>query len=99
MVAIVLVRSVLSTKREAHLPADLPREKLSELIGRFGSSLSKDARRCKALLADVCGEGFRGECATLVAAVEEGITGELLSTSSGMPKEMLLARLSRRLPT
>jgi hypothetical protein len=79
------------------LIADVPRVKLSELVGRFGIGLSGDARRSKALLADVCGDGFRGECAVLVAAVEEGVAGELLSSSSGLPTEVLLGRLSDRL--
>jgi hypothetical protein len=77
--------------------ADVPREKLSELVGRFGIGLSSDARRCKALLADVCGDRFRGECAVLVGVIEEGVAGELLSSSSGLPTEVLLDRLSRRL--
>jgi hypothetical protein len=79
------------------LIADVLRVKLSELVGRFGIGLSGDARRSKALLADVCGDGFRGECAVLVAAVEEGVAGELLSSSSGLPTEVLLGRLSDRL--
>jgi hypothetical protein len=77
--------------------ADVPRVKLSELVGRFGTGLSRDARQCKALLADVCANEFRGECAVLVAAVEEGVAGELLSNSSGLPPEVLLSRLSDRL--
>ena len=77
--------------------ADVPRMKLSELVGRFGRGLSRDARQCKALLADVCGDQFRGECAVLVAAVEEGVARDLLSTSSGLPAEVLLGRLSDRL--
>jgi hypothetical protein len=77
--------------------ADVPRVKLSELVGRFGTGLSRDARQCKALLADVCANQFRGECAVLVAAVEEGVAGELLSNSSGLPTEVLLGRLSDRL--
>jgi hypothetical protein len=77
--------------------ADVPGVKLSELVGRFGIGLSRDARQCKALLADVCGNRFRGECAVLVAAVEEGVADELLSSSSGLPIEVLLDRLSDRL--
>jgi len=79
--------------------ADVPGVKLSELVGRFGIGLSRDARQCKALLADVCGNRFRGECAVLVAAVEEGVADELLSSSSGLPTEVLLDRLSDRLQT
>jgi len=79
------------------LIADVPRVKLSELVGRFGTGLSRDARQCKALLADVCANQFRGECAVLVAAVDEGLAGELLSNSSGLPTEVLLGRLSDRL--
>ena len=50
-----------------------------------------------ALLADVCANQFRGECAVLVAAVDEGVAAELLSNSSGLPTEVLLGRLSDRL--
>jgi hypothetical protein len=71
--------------------------KLSELVGRFGPGLSRDARQCKALLADVCGNQYRGECAVLVTAVEEGVAADLLSRSSGLPAEVLLGRLSDRL--
>jgi hypothetical protein len=77
--------------------ADVPRMKLSELVGRFGPGLSRDARQCKALLADVCGNQYRGECAVLVTAVEEGVAADLLSRSSGLPAEVLLGRLSDRL--
>jgi hypothetical protein len=79
--------------------ADVPRVKLSELVGRYGSILSRDARQCKALLADVCGDQFRGECAVLIAAVEVGVAGELLNTASSLPAEVLLGRLSERLQT
>jgi hypothetical protein len=79
------------------LVADVPRVKLSELVGQYGPGLSSDARRCKALLGDVCRNQYRAECAVLVAAVEEGVAGDLLSTSSGLPVEVLLGRLSDRL--
>ncbi len=77
--------------------ADVPRVKLLELVGRFGPGLSRDARQCKALLADVCNNQYRAECAVLVAAAEEGVAGELLGSSSGLPTEVLLGRLSDRL--
>ena len=79
--------------------ADVPRVKLSELVGRYGAGLSRDARQCKALLADVCGNQYRAECAVLVAAVDEGVAGDLLGSSSGLPTEVLLGRLSERLHT
>ena len=40
--------------------------------------------------------GSGGECAVLVVAVDEGVAGELLSSSSGLPVQMLLDRLSQR---
>ncbi len=46
----------------------------------------------------MCGDRYRGECAVLVTAVEEGVAGELLSnSSSALPTEVLLGRLSDRL--
>ena len=46
---------------------DIVRSKLAELVGRFGLDLCNDARRCEALLRDVCGEHKR-EINALVAA-------------------------------
>jgi hypothetical protein len=65
------------------LIADVPRARLSELAARFGDGLGEDAARCEALLAEACGDGFGEECAALVAAVEQGIAGDLLRGRHG----------------
>ena len=97
LIAIVARRTPY--KGERSLISDVPRLKLSELMTRFGIGLGEDARRCKALLADICGIHFRGECAVLVAAVEEGVPAELVRDGSGLPKDVLLDRLSHSLQT
>jgi hypothetical protein len=72
------------------------RRRLCELIAKYGVSLAGDARRCEALLRDLCGEQRR-ELNVLVAALKERIPTDLLSASDGIPKELLLARFTVRL--
>lgn len=73
-----------------------PRRKLRELIARHGPSVVGDARRCEALLKDYCGE-YRREVSVLVSALEEHIPADMLAAPAGTPREVLLARMSRRL--
>jgi len=75
---------------------DIVRSKLTELVGRFGLDLSNDARRCEALLRDVCGE-YKREIVALVAAARDGAATELRQSSVGVPKELVIARLTKRL--
>ena len=75
---------------------DEARLRLCEIIAKYGASLAGDARRCEALLRDLCGEQRR-ELNVLVAALKERIPTDLLSASDGIPKELLLARFTVRL--
>ena len=75
---------------------DTVRIKLAELVGRFGLDLCNDARRCEALLRDVCG-GHKREINALVSAAREGVGSELRQSSVGVPKELIVARLTKRL--
>ena len=75
---------------------DIVRSKLTELVGRFGLDLCNDARRCEALLRDVCGEHKR-EINALVSAIRDGAGTELRQPSAGVPKELIIARLTKRL--
>ena len=75
---------------------DLPRRKLIELVGRFGRDVANDARRCEALLKDFCPQCKR-EVFVLISAAKELVPIELLGSSSGMPKQVLISRLSKRL--
>ena len=72
------------------------RDKLAELVGRFGLDLCNDPKRCKGLLHDVCSE-HRREIVALVAAAREGVGSELRHSSDGSPKELVFARLTKRL--
>jgi hypothetical protein len=76
--------------------SDIAREKLIELVGRFGSGLCDDARRCEALLRDVCAQEKR-EIFVLVSAARERVGADLLNSSAGIPAEVLFARLTKRL--
>ncbi|MCY2986394.1 MAG: SUMF1/EgtB/PvdO family nonheme iron enzyme [Planctomycetota bacterium] len=75
---------------------DVPRQKLAEMLSRYGREICSDPKRCKAYLNDVCGAHVR-EINLLVTAVEEGVATELRDTSSSVPKNLLLAKLIKRL--
>lgn len=73
------------------------RQKLVELVGRYGRTLIEDVRRCEGLMRDNF-PANRREIAILTSALEERIPAELLAQKSGaMPQSVLLARLARRL--
>ena len=58
-----------------------PDHKFAEMVALFGSAMTKDARLCRAVLADLCGGDCRLEQAALVAAVSEGM-GEIFAGAS-----------------
>ena len=76
--------------------SDVPRQKLCEIVGRFGKAVADDPHRCEGLLRDFCG-GYRREIHALVNALKEKTAEELLSASDGVPQEVLAARLAKRL--
>src|ERR1035438_7644676 len=78
------------------MKSDLTRQKLCEIIARYGRSLCDDPRRCEALLRDLCGEQRR-EVTVLIGALKERVAADLLSSSTAVPTDMLLARLTKRL--
>lgn len=75
---------------------DIVRSKLAELVGRFGPGLCDDAKRCEAILRDVC-NAHKREILALVCALREDVGTELRRSSDGVPKGLLLARLTKRL--
>ena len=75
---------------------DEPRQKLCELIVEYGRSLCNDPRRCEGLLKDYCGNHKR-EIFVLVSALKKKVTDDLLKPSAGVPQEMVMGRLQKRL--
>jgi WD40 repeat protein len=75
---------------------NLPREKLCELIERYGPSLCEDPHRCEGLLRDLCVDHKR-EIFVLMSALRERVVADLLSLRDGMPRELLFGRLIKRL--
>lgn len=79
---------------------ELPRQKLQEIIARYGFNLCNDIRKCEGLLRDLCGE-YRKEISLLISALKEKIPLDLhrsTSTSNNQAsKEILIARLVKRL--
>ena len=75
---------------------DLPRKILAELVARFGREFWENPKRCEALLRDFCPQHKR-ELFVLVSAAKESMPAELFGSASGIPKEVLLSRLAKRL--
>ena len=75
---------------------DEPRQKLRELIVEYGRSLCNDPNRCEALLKDYCGIHKR-EIFVLVSALKKRVTDDLLKSSAGVPQEIVIGRLCKRL--
>jgi hypothetical protein len=73
-----------------------PRQRLSEILARFGTSIADDPRRCEGVLRDLCGN-HRREINLLVAALKERVPSDLLTASAAVPREVLVARLTRRM--
>lgn len=75
---------------------DEPRQKLRELIVKYGHALCSDTSRCEALLKDYCGN-HKCEIFVLVAALKKKVTDDLLKSSAGVPQEIVMGRLKKRL--
>lgn len=73
-----------------------PRQKLCEIIVRYGEAASEDPRRCEALLRDLCGQ-HRREISLLVSAMRDGVPEQLRSSKGGIPQAVLVGRLTTRL--
>jgi hypothetical protein len=77
---------------------DLPRQKLTEIISRYGRDVANDPHRCEAFLKDFCPQPeHKWQINVLVYAIKEMVPAELLGSSSGLPVEVLLSRLTKRL--
>jgi parallel beta-helix repeat protein len=75
---------------------ELPRQKLVEIIARYGPALVHEYRRCEGLLRDYC-SGYRREVAVLTSALEERVGADLLAANNKLPREVVLAKLATRL--
>src|SRR5208283_2284983 len=73
---------------------DLSRQKLRELVARYGRSLCDDPLRCEGLLRDFCGQN-RAEIFALSQAVRQGIPSQLITSSGQLPPEVFLGRFSK----
>ncbi len=69
---------------------------LRRIVEKHGKDICSDARRCEALLNDLCG-AYRREINVLVNAVEERVPLDLLAGAGSMPHELLLTRLEKQL--
>ena len=72
---------------------ELPRQKLCELIAKYGVSLCDEPLKCEGLLRDLCGQ-YRLEVNVLIDAIKERITADLRSSSESIPIDVSLGRLT-----
>jgi len=75
---------------------DVPRQKLREIVKQYGQKAVDDARLCRALLLDFCGE-YRREIFVLNSAQEELVANDLQEISNSVPLSVLVAQLTQRL--
>jgi hypothetical protein len=75
---------------------NFPRQKLCELIEKYGDSVWNDPKRCEAMLRDICGE-HRREVSALIGALKEQVVVDLLADQNNVPSELLLGRLVKRI--
>ena len=75
---------------------DRVRQKLSEIIQRYGRDICNEPKRCKGLLLDHCA-GDRREVFVLVSALEENVVADLLAGLGGQSWGLVAGRLRRRL--
>ncbi len=77
--------------------AEVPKEKLKQIVEKNGESLLQDPERCEGLLKDHCGT-YKREISALVGALQERVPLELKSSwHSAMTPEAMRARLVQRL--
>ncbi|MDQ3253551.1 MAG: pectinesterase family protein, partial [Acidobacteriota bacterium] len=76
---------------------ELPRQKLIEIVARYGREVVNNPRRCEGLLRDYAPK-YRREIAVLVNALAERVPAELIAYKSGtVPRAALLLRMAQRL--
>ncbi|NET43458.1 hypothetical protein [Okeania sp. SIO2B3] len=75
---------------------NIPRQTLYQLIQKEGITRYKEAKKCKAVLSDLCGEYLK-EISVLVVALEEQVIDELQKNAGVIPLELLLKQLAKRI--
>ena len=76
---------------------DLPRQKLDELLNRFGRDVLDDPQRCTAVLIDLLGNGYKRERRILTESIQQRVPQTLLAPTAGLPLDAVLARLADKL--
>ncbi len=75
---------------------DIPRHKLQYIITQYGRAICDEPKRCEALLRDLCPE-YKREINVLIIALKEKVAADLMTASDAIPKEVQLARFTKRL--
>lgn len=75
---------------------DQPRQQLHYLIAQYSPTVCDDARRCEAILKDLCPE-YKRELNLLIAALKEKIPQELSKAPAHIPPDFTIKLLAQRL--
>src|SRR5436309_413558 len=76
---------------------DLPRQKLTELLAKYGHEFCDDEKRLEAMLKDLLRNEHKREIFVLMSALREGVVQDLRAPTSGMPLAAVTAKLIRQL--
>ncbi|MBI3039068.1 right-handed parallel beta-helix repeat-containing protein [bacterium] len=75
---------------------DFSRQRLAEIIKRFGKSICDNPKKFKGIVKDYF-PGEKREVFILISSLRERVPADLLAPSSGVPKDLIFSRLERRL--
>jgi len=75
---------------------DAPRQVLREIVRQYGRNVLDDARRCRALMLDLCGE-HKAEINLLEMALREEVIRHYVASVPHVPRALVVARLVQRL--
>jgi len=75
---------------------DVPRQVLLQIVRQFGRDVLYDARRCRALMLDLCG-GHKAEVNLLEMALREEVIRHYIASVPHVPRALVVARLVQRL--
>ncbi len=75
---------------------DQARQVLCGIVRKYGRGVCDEPRRVRALLADLCPD-LKRECHALAEAQEHGAAADLTQPTAGVPIELTLGRVARRL--
>jgi hypothetical protein len=91
------VKISISPKKTDNTIDNIPREKLCEIVKIHGETIIENPKRLQALLTDYCHGGNKPEINAIISSLEEKIPQDILKSKNGVPLNILIPKLKKRL--